>query len=165
MGVMFDAYLMIEGIPGESTAAGFEGLIEIQSFSHGVAQSASMSAATAGGATTGRCQHQDFTITKELDKATAILAQKCSDGSHIPAITLTLARAGGGERVPYMEYKLTSCIVSSVSIGGGTGSFPTEVVSFNYGKIDWTYTQQKRADGAGGGKTTGSWNLQTNAAK
>lgn len=162
---MFDAYLQIEGVPGESTVAGFEGQIEVQSFSHGVSQSASMSASTAGGATTGRCNHGDFTITKELDKATAILAQKCSDGSHIPAVTLTLTRAGGGDRVAYMEYKLTKCIVSSVSIGGGTGSFPTEAVSFNYGKIEWTYTQQKRDDGAGGGKVTGTWNLQTNAAK
>ena len=162
---MFDAYLMIEGVPGESTAAGYEGQIEILSFSHGVSQSASMSASTAGGATTGRCNHQDFAVTKELDKASAILAQKCSDGSHIPTITLTLTRSGGGEKVPYMEYKLTKCIVSSVSVGGGTGSFPTETATFNYAKIEWTYTQQKRDDGSGGGKTTGSWNLQTNAAK
>jgi type VI secretion system secreted protein Hcp len=162
---MFDAYLLIDGVPGECTVAGFEGLIEIQSYNHGVAQSASASASTAGGATTGRCSHGDFTITKELDKASAILAQKCSDGSHIPTVTLTLTRSGGGDRVPYMEYKLTNCIISSVSIGGGAGSFPTESVAINYGKIDWTYTQQKREDGSGGGKTTGSWNLQTNSAK
>jgi type VI secretion system secreted protein Hcp len=162
---MFDAYLLIDGVPGECTVAGFEGQIEIQSYSHGVSQSASASASTAGGATTGRCNHADFTISKMLDKASAILAQKCSDGSHIPTVTLTLTRAGGGDRVPYMVYTLTSCIVSSVSIGGGTGSFPNESVSFNYGKIEWTYTQQKREDGSGGGKTTGSWNLQTNAPK
>jgi type VI secretion system secreted protein Hcp len=162
---MFDAYLLIDGVPGECTAAGYEGQIEIQSYSHGVSQSASMSAATAGGATTGRCSHSDFTITKELDKATPLLAQKCSDGTHIPSIKLVLARAGGGTHVPYMEYSLTNCIVSSVSTGGGTGSFPTEAVTFNYGKIEWTYTQQKRDDGSGGGKVAGSWNLQTNAAK
>lgn len=162
---MFDAYLKIEGVPGECSAAGFEGQIEVQSFSHGVSQSASLSASTAGGATMGRCTHQDFTITKMLDKATPLLAQKCSDGSHIPTVTLTLTRAGGGDRVPYMEYKLTRCIVSSVSIGGGTGSFPTEAVTFNYGKIEWTYTQQNPEKGTGGGKTTAIWNLQTNAAK
>ena len=162
---MFDAYLKIEGVPGECTTAGFEGQIEILSYSHGVSQSASMSASTAGGATTGRCSHADFNVAKELDKASAILAQKCSDGSHIPTVTLTLTRAGGSERVPYMEYKLTRCIISSISIGGGKESFPNESVNFNYGKIEWTYTQQKQADGSGGGKTTGSWNLQTNSAK
>ncbi|MBK8167239.1 MAG: type VI secretion system tube protein Hcp [bacterium] len=162
---MFDAYLQIDGVPGECTAAGFEGMIEIQSFSHGVSQSASISASTAGGATSGRCSHQDFTITKELDKASPLLATRCCLGTHIPTITLTLTRAGGGQHVPYMEYKLSNSIISSVSIGGGTGSFPTEAISFNYGKIEWTYTQQKRADGGGGGKVAGSWNLEKNAEK
>ncbi len=163
---MFDAYLLIDGVPGECLAKGFEDQIEILSFGHGLSQSASMSASTAGGATTGRCDHQDFMVVKNLDKATSILAQKCSDGSHIPEITLTLTRAGGGdEKVPYMEFKLKKCIVSSASINGGTGDFSTESVTFNYGMIDWTYTQQKRDDGSGGGKTSGSWNLQTNTSK
>jgi type VI secretion system Hcp family effector len=162
---MFDAYLLIEGVPGESTAAGFEEHIEVLSYSHGVSQAASISASTAGGATTGRCAHADFSIVKQLDKASAILAHKCSDGSHIASVKLVLTRAGGGDKkVPFMEYKLTNCIVSSIATGGGTGDFPSENVSFNYGKIEWIYTQQKRADGAGGGKTTGSWNLQKNAS-
>jgi type VI secretion system secreted protein Hcp len=35
-------------------------------------------------------------------------------------------------------------------------------VSFNFGKIKWTYTQQKRSDGSGGGNVTGGWDLQAN---
>jgi len=120
---MFDAYLLIDGVPGECLSKGFEDQIEVQSFSHGLSQSASMSASTAGGATTGRSNHQDFMIEKQVDKASSILAQKCSDGSHIPSVILTLTRAGGGdEKVPYMEFKLTKCIVSNVSIGGGNAS-------------------------------------------
>jgi len=162
---MFDAYLLIDGVPGECTATGYEDQIEILNYSHEISQSANMSASTAGGATTGRCEHGDFTIIKELDKSTSILNQKCSDGSHIPTITLVLVRSGGGDnKVPYMEYKLRRCIVASVAISGG-GEIPTESVTFNYGMIEWTYTQQKQADGSGGGKTTGSWNLQTNASK
>ncbi len=162
---MFDAYLKIADIPGESTAKGFEGQFEILSYSHGVTQPSAAAASTTGSATTGRCEHTDFTIVKELDKASPILAQKCSDGSHIKEIVLTLCRAGGTAPVPFMEYKLTHCIVSSVQPGGSKEGLPIETVSFNYGKIDWTYTGTKRADGTGGGKTTGSWNLQTNTPK
>jgi type VI secretion system secreted protein Hcp len=35
-------------------------------------------------------------------------------------------------------------------------------VSFNYGTIKWTYTQQKRTDGSGGGNVTGGWSLVEN---
>lgn len=165
---MFDAYLLIEGIPGESTATGFEEQIPILSYNHGVSQPTAAVASTGGGATSGRCMHQDFSIVKELDKASPLLDQKCSDGGHIPAITLVLVRSGGDSNVPFMEYKLTNCVVSNVSIGGGAGGgggVPTESVSFNYGKIEWVYTQTKRPDGGGGGATTGSWNLETNASK
>ena len=37
--------------------------------------------------------------------------------------------------------------------------FPSEEIEFNYGKIKWTYTQQKRADGTGGGNVAGGWDL------
>ena len=36
---------------------------------------------------------------------------------------------------------------------------PTESVSMNYGKIEWTYTQQKRTDGSGGGNVSAKYDL------
>ena len=162
---MFDAYLEIEGVPGESTASGFEDQIPVLAFSHNVSQPADV-ASSGRGATSGRCIHADFTITKELDKAGPLLDQKCSDGSHIPKIVLSLVRAGGSEKVGYLTYTLTNCVVSSVSISGGAGAGEAvQNVSFNYGKIEWVFTATKRADGGGGGSTTGSWNLETNSAK
>ena len=50
---MIDAYLKIEGVPGESNAKGYEKQIEIQSYSHNVHQSTDISASSTGGATTG----------------------------------------------------------------------------------------------------------------
>ncbi|MBD3222628.1 type VI secretion system tube protein Hcp [bacterium] len=163
---MIDAYLQIEGIPGESTAKGYEKQIEIVDFSHNVHQSTDISASSSGGATTGRTTHSDFTVTKQIDLASPVLAQRCCDGSHIPKIALTVLRAGGqGKQVPFLVVTLTNVVVSDVAYGGQKESLPTETVSFNYGKIEWVYTQQKRADGGGGGNTTGSWNLETNAAE
>jgi type VI secretion system secreted protein Hcp len=162
---MIDAYLKIDGVPGESSAKGFEQQIEIQSFSHNVHQSTDISASSTGGATTGRTTHSDFSITKAVDLASPVLLQRCCEGMHIPSLTLTLVRSGGDTKVPFMVYTLTNLVVSDVSYSGSTDGLPYESVSFNYGKIEWVYTQQKRAGGGGGGNTTGSWNLQTNSAQ
>ncbi len=161
----FDAFLLVDGIPGESTDDAHADQIEVLSYNTGVVQSASGSASSGGGASSERADFQDFSIVKALDKASPKLSVACADGTHIPEVVLALCRAGG-EKLQYMEYKLTDCIVTSVQPGGssqGGESLPLEEVSFNYGKIEWTYTQQKRADGGGGGNVAAGWDLETNA--
>ena len=161
----FDAFLKVDGIPGESTDDAHPESIEILSYSAGVSQTASGSASSGGGASAERADFQDFSVVKALDKASPKLAVACADGTHIPTVTLELCRAGG-DKVKYMEYKLSDCIVSSFRPGGSSGgaeTLPLEEVSFNYGKIEWTYTQQKRADGSGGGQVASGWDLEKNA--
>lgn len=159
----FDAFLKIDGIPGESTDDKHADWIEIISFNHGVHQPASATASSAGGGTTERCEHQDFTVAKYIDKASPKVYEYCSSGKHLKEVTLEFCRAGG-DKTKYLEIKLEEVIISNVSPGGSKGddSFPMESVSFNYGKIKWTYTQQKRADGSGGGNVTGGWDLTKN---
>ena len=160
----FDAFLQIDGIPGESTDDAHADWIEVQSFSVGITQTTSGSASSGGGASAERADFQDFSIVKALDKASPKLAIACADGTHISEIILELCRAGG-DKLKYMEYKLTDCIVSSWQASGsaeGVEALPSEDVFFNYGKIDLTYTQQKRADGSGGGNVAGGWNRETN---
>lgn len=161
----FDAFLKVQDIPGESTDDKHADWIEILSYSTGVSQPASASASSGGGATSERADFQDFSIVKAMDKASPKLALACAKGTHIPEVTLELCRAGG-DKLKYMEYKMTNCIVSSVQPGGssqGDETLPLEEVSFNYGKIEWNYIQQKRADGSGGGNVAAHWNLETNS--
>jgi type VI secretion system secreted protein Hcp len=159
----FDAFLKIDGIDGESTDGKHPNWIEILSFSHGLSQPISVSASTAGGASSGRSDHQDFSIVKYLDKASPKLALHCCEGKHIGKVALELCRAGG-DKLKYMEYKLSDVMISSYAPGGSSGGedLPTESVSFNYGKIEWTYTQQRRADGSGGGNVAAGWDLEKN---
>lgn len=160
----FDTFLKIDGIPGESTDDKHKDWIEILSYSHALTQPSSATASSVGGGTTERVNHDDFAIVKLLDKASPKLYELCCTGKHIPKVSLELCRAGG-DKLKYMEVVMEQVIISAVRPSGaaqGNDAFPSESVSFNYGKIKWTYTQQKRTDGSGGGNVTGGWDLTAN---
>jgi len=160
-----DAFLKIDGIPGESSDDREKNTIEILSFSSGVSQATTISKSSHGGGSSGRADFDDFHIVKALDKSSPKLALACADGTHIKEVVLSLYRSGG-DKLKYMEYKLQNCIISSYQPSGSSGahdeSIPLESISFNYGKIQWTYTQQKRGDGSGGGNVSAGWDLEQN---
>ncbi len=158
----FDCFLKLEGIDGECTDEKHEKWIEVLSYSHGVSQPASGSISSGGSLSAERCDHQDFSVVKTLDKASPKLSLFCCNGKHIDTVTIELCRAGG-DKQKYMEYKMSGVIVSSVRPGGssqGGESLPLEEVSFNYGKIEWTYTET--AEGKIGGNVETHWDLVTN---
>lgn len=158
-----DSYLQVDGLKGESTDSEHKDWIEILSHSHAIVQPASVTANSAGGGTTGRSQHGDFTITKHFDAATPKFHELCCSGKHISKVTLELMRASGGSRVKYMVVEMDQVVISKVSHETPEGDdLPRETVSFNYGIIKWTYTQQKRTDGSKGGNVTGGWSLVEN---
>lgn len=160
----FDAFLKIDGIPGESTDDKHKDWIEVLSFNHGVHQPSSATASSAGGGTTERANFEDFTIVHHIDKASAKLFENSASGKHHPTVTLELCRAGG-DKLKYLEIKMEEVVISGVQVGGASkagDAFPTETVTFNFGAIKTTYTQQKRADGTGGGNVTGGWDLRSN---
>jgi type VI secretion system secreted protein Hcp len=166
-GQTFDAYINVDGIPGEALDDKHKDWIEVLSFQHGMTQPTSSTRTSAGGGTTGRSTHDDFAIMKHLDKSSPKLYEALSTGKHFSKVSIELCRAGGSQ-VKFMEIKLEQVVISNISlsgngsIGGNSTSsdhLPTESVSFNYGKITWTYTQQKRSDGSGGGNVTGAYDL------
>ncbi len=163
---MYDTFLKIDGIPGESTDDVHKEWIEVLDFGHELIQSASATVSSAGGAGAERCDHKDLVITKLLDKASPKIYEALCKGTHIKEVLIEMCRAGG-DKVKYMEIKMEEVIVSNVKSAGdpkGPNGFPTESVSFDYGVISWTYTQQKRADGSGGGNVATGWSLIANKA-
>ena len=160
----FDCFLKIDGIDGESTDDKHADWIELLSFSHGVSQPSSGSVSSGGARSAERCDHQDFSVVKTLDKASPKLNLFCCNGKHVASIKMELCRATESKQ-KYMEYVLSDVIVSSVRPGGsseGGEALPLEEVSFNYGKIEWTYTPTDHKTGKPGGAVPAHWDLVTN---
>jgi type VI secretion system secreted protein Hcp len=179
MAQLVSSFMQIDGIPGESLDSNHKDWIEVLEVGHEIIQPVSSTKSSAGGASTGRTQHGDFVIKKQVDKASAKLNEAVSNGKHLATATLQMSRAGGSA-VTFYEIKLEQVMISRVELhhGNGSGSptvtgftagvpgdaapssgFPMETVHLNYGKITWTYTQQKRTDGSGGGNVTAKADL------
>jgi type VI secretion system secreted protein Hcp len=117
-----------------------------------------------GKAVAERCEHSDFSIVKTLDKSSVKLALFCCNGSHIKEIKMELCRATG-DKQPYMENVLNDVIVSSFRPEGnvqGGEALPLEAISFNYGKIEWTYTATDHETGKPAGDVKTHWDVIAN---
>ena len=160
----FDMFLKIEGVPGESTDDKHKEWIEVLSYSWGVSQPTNGAISSGGARSAERCDYQDFSIVKTLDKASPKLALFCSNGQHITEVILVLCRAEG-DKPQYMEYKMTDVIISSVSVAGSAATevLPVEEVTFAYTQIEWTYTEHDPVSGKAKGDVKAHWNLETNS--
>lgn len=160
----YDAFLKVDGVPGECTDDKHKDWIEILSYSTGVSQSHGGSRSGTGGAASGRADMSDFSVVKRLDKASPTLMLKCANGDHIKEVLVELCQATG-DKQPYMKYKMTDVLVSSVRPGGasqGGDTLPLEEVSFNYAKIEYTYTQLDHNTGKSKGDVSKWWDTTTN---
>jgi type VI secretion system secreted protein Hcp len=153
---------MGDGVRGESSLAGYEGKIELLSFSHGVAMQMTGDISNSE-RTSGRPSHQDLTVTKYLDAASPVLNQACCEGKEFPQVAVIIGRNDGGRLGELMRYTLRGVLISSISIGGGGGDRPVETLTLNYNKIEWSYTSQRPEQGKER-SVEGKWDLAQNAA-
>ena len=151
-------FMHIEGIPGEATAENFEEWIEVLGFSHGCSQ---QPGGAAGTVAVGKADHEPLTITKRVDKATPLLFLQCCKGKPLNGDVELVFNRAGGDKVPYLKYKLTKATILSARPGGSKDSeVPLEEIEFDYGQITVTFTSQVREDGTGGGETSAGWDTE-----
>ena len=175
---LFDAFLKIDGIKGESADAKHKGEIDIVSFSWGLAQTGV--SATGGGGGAGKVHVHDMEFTKKTDAASPLLMLNCANGAHIKEASFVVRKAGG-EQLEYLKIKLTDILVSSykphglaaadIAAGGGTvagvenpttDEIPSEHFSLNFAKVEFSY-QTQGADGkAQGGPIVAGWDVKAN---
>ncbi len=159
----FDAYLKLVGITGEATRAGFEGWIEVESFSFGAANPVSIGTASTG-AGAGKVSLSSFNIMKMTDSSSPTLFQKCCAGQHFATGNLVLNKAGGAAAVKFLQYDFTEVFVDSIQWSGasGGGETPSESISFAFSSVNVTYTPQK-VDGTPAAAVVAGWNIKANA--
>lgn len=154
-------YFKPEGVEGESKDSAHEGWIDVLSFSWGANQPNNMSVGGGGGA--GKVNYNDLHVHCRIDKATPTLLQFCSNGKHIPSLTMHVCKAGGTQMI-YNVIQLTEVLVTSVQF---TGSRDDDTIGIDYAfqaaAIQENYTQQAE-DGSAGAETSSQWNIKTNTA-
>ncbi|EPN52668.1 hypothetical protein A244_17054 [Pseudomonas syringae pv. actinidiae ICMP 18807] len=160
----FEAYLQIEGVPGETLSEGYENWIELQDFDLSANQTASATSTTSGGATSGRAYMSDMIVRKPVDNATPKLHEACCSGKHFKQVSVHVFRAGE-PKVKYLEIKLEEVIISSFTLTGNgnqPGVFPSELIALNYGRIQLIYSKQSRKTGQSAGQIAGGWDAISN---
>jgi type VI secretion system secreted protein Hcp len=170
---LFDAFLKLDGIKGESADAKHKGEIDVSSFSWGMQQTGVQ--ATGGGGGAGKVHVHDIVITKKTDASSPLLMLNCANGAHIKEATFVVRKAGG-EQLEYLKIKLTDVLVSSYKPHGaiagnidwsgpgdeGPEELPTEQFSLNFAKVEYAY-QPQGADGkAQGGPIMAGWDVKAN---
>lgn len=125
-------YMNIPEAPGESTAQGFEGQIDVLAWSWGTSSSAQK--------TVTRCNTQDLSFTKYVDTASPVLLAGQLIGTIYPQVTLTV-RTAGATPINTIVIRLFNVRVSSLSTGGSGGEDRlTENVSLYFQSGQFTYT-------------------------
>ena len=154
-----DYFLKIDGIQGESQDKTHKNEIEIESFSWG--ESNSGTASKGGGMGAGRVAMQDFHFVMGINKASPKLMLACATGEHITKATL-VCRKAGKEQQEYLKCTFSDLLISSFQLGG-TEVMPTEQISFNFGKIEMEYKEQK-ADGTLSGAVKSGYDVKAQAS-
>jgi type VI secretion system secreted protein Hcp len=147
-------------IPGTSLMDKFTAQIELLSFSHGVAMQITGDVSNTE-RTSGKPNHQDFTVTKYLDQSSPKLNEACCKGDNFTSVEVVVGRNDKGAVIPLIKYTLKNVVLSSVSIGGGGGDKPVETITLNYNHITWDFHTQK-AEGAEQGHVDTKWDLAKN---
>ncbi len=153
-----DYFLKVDGIDGESQDSKHKN--EIQAISYESQVKNPSSVGTGGGGGTGRSVHDDFVITKNVDKASPKLFETCATGKPVGTVKFT-GRKAGGDQQEFLIVTMSDVLISSVrpSLMGRGEHLPQEQVSFNYSKIEWEYKEQK-PDGTMGGSTKAGYNVK-----
>ncbi len=155
-------YAQIEGIEGPGgTFPEVDGFIEVLGLGLSLGHTAG-SDDGGGSPTPGRADFRPLKILKEIDIASPRIYLAAANGTQIPKMNIDFYRPIDGRLDLYYKLELENVAITNVtpSVNSSDGVM-TELVSFVFSKITWTYTPYKQ-DGTAGAKVTTFWDIQQN---
>jgi type VI secretion system secreted protein Hcp len=155
-----DMFLKIDGIKGESMMKGEEGAIQISSVEFS-ATSTVTTGTTGTGVASGKRQFSPVVVQKLTDRSSVALFKAFAAAERLKGtVEIDFVKSSPQGAFPFLKIELGDVIVSSYSLSGGAGSQPTESISFNYVKIEESFTAQSPT-GAPEPAVTASFDLVT----
>ena len=130
-------YIKFDKIKGSTTDAKFKDEVEANHFQWGAG--VGVSNAAGGDRTTSTPSVSEITIGKQTDKASELLFKSLLKGEDVGKAVISFVAASKGESVAYATLTLEEVIISGFSMSSG-GDIPTESVSMNFTKFDWSFT-------------------------
>lgn len=134
-----NAYLIIDGVPGESAA--HPGWIEVNSFQWGVGRGISSPTGGSADRESSAPSVSEVTVTKAIDKASPKLKACAATHCHLGTVELMMRKAGG-EQQAYQHYVFSNAVLSHYSMSSG-GDRPSESISLNFTKVEMKYNEQR----------------------
>jgi len=141
-----DYYLLIAGINGESQAQGMTNCIDLDSWSWGASNPASLGGK---GLAAGKPSLSDFSCSFALEAGSFAMVANLTKGTHIANATFTGRKTGGGGTpYNYLVITLTNCFITGFSTGGGATGVPPASLSIAYEKVQYQYYTQDTKSGS-----------------
>ena len=133
-GASAKVFLELSGVPGESTVAGFENQIELESFQFGLSNPVQMGTEKVQ----GKPSFSEITATKRLDKSSPTLMLRTADMTVFPLARVRVTRPSATGESTVVRYCFTNVQVTAFS-QGTNGDLPEESISLSYGTIVQSY--------------------------
>lgn len=132
-------FMHFEGIEGNATAKGYEKWIEVNSFQFGSGRGISTPTGGAENREASAPSISEVVVTKPMDKASPKLFEAGLVGNHGKVVKIVMTRTGK-ELSELCMYKFENTLVSGYTVSSSGDGAPSESLSLNFTKFEYSYT-------------------------
>jgi type VI secretion system secreted protein Hcp len=154
-------YMDYEGVPGDVTAEGWQGKIELQSFSYGISRSITSPMGGTKDRESSAPVISEAVVTKIQDKSSTYLTTEALLGEG-KKCSIFFVKTDKDKLECYMHYEFRETLISSFSQSSG-GDRPVESLSLNFTAMLYTFHQMGDLNETGEPERIG-WSLGRQAS-